>query len=79
MIDVQKALRNNSDAIISFPASFSESLDWRAEQYLRFEVTTSDSSRKVQQRDLQLFLDFVQQEEKSLKRAVWLPRLSRDF
>lgn len=75
----QKAPRNNSQPLISFPTSFSDALDWWAEQYLRFEVTTADSSRKVQQRDLQLFLDFVQQEEQSLKRTVWSPRLSRDF
>ncbi|MFN7928926.1 MAG: tyrosine-type recombinase/integrase [Blastocatellia bacterium] len=75
----QKAPRNNSDAIISFPSDFSDSLDWWAEKYLRFEVTTANSSRKVQQRDLQLFLDFVQQEEKTLKRTSWSPRLSRDF
>ncbi len=43
------------------------------------EVTTAESSRQVQRRDLHRFLDFVFRVEGSDERRVWTKRLSRAF
>lgn len=58
---------------------FLDVLDFWAEAYFRFAVTTTESSQKVQKRDLKLFLEFMQREEKSLERNRWSPRLSKSF
>ena len=50
-----------------------------AEAYFRLEVTTSPRSRKEQQRDLQLFLDFLVNQSGDDNRLHWTPRLSRTF
>jgi hypothetical protein len=42
-------------------------------------VTTSQSSWKVQRRDLHLFLDYLIEEEGTDKRVRWTPRLSKGF
>jgi len=67
------------NALIRLEAGFPDSVSWWMEQYFQFEVTTAASSRKVQQRDLQSFLDFMYDEEKSDKRVAWSPRLSKSF
>jgi integrase len=66
-------------SLIRIEESLPDTISWWAEQYFRFEVTTSQSSRKVQQRDLQLFLDYLIEEESSDKRVAWTPRLSKSF
>jgi integrase len=48
------------------------------EAYFRFEVTTSEASRKEQRRDLFRFRDFML-ETGGEERALWTPRLSRAF
>ena len=50
-----------------------------AELYFRLEVTTSERSRKEQQRDIQRFLDFLFRTSDSDERLQWTPRLSRAF
>lgn len=59
----QKATRNNSGALIRIPNSSLDTVGWWAEQYFKFEVTTAESSRKVQIRDLQLFISYMIEEE----------------
>lgn len=66
-------------SLIRIEESLPDTISWWAEQYFRFEVTTSQSSRKVQQRDLQLFLDYILEEEGTDKRVAWTPRLSKSF
>jgi integrase len=56
-----------------------DGLGWWAEQYFRFEVTTSPASQKVQRRDLASFLQYMVAEERTEQRVAWTPRLSRDF
>lgn len=56
-----------------------DSLGHWLEAYFRFEAATADSSRRVQRRDLEAFLRFVQREEGSDQRPLWTPRLSRAF
>jgi integrase len=56
-----------------------DGLHWWAEQYFRFEVTTSPASQNVQRRDLALFLQYMATEEKTDQRVAWTPRLWRDF
>ena len=46
-------------SLIRIEAGLPDSLPWWLEQYFHFEVTTGESSRKVQRRDLQLFLNFM--------------------
>ncbi len=47
--------------------------------YFEVEVTTLPSSRKVQKRDIELFIRFMQQEEGEAVRPLWTPRLSGAF
>ncbi len=65
--------------MIRIEAGLPDSVLWWLEQYFRFEVTTGESSRKVQRRDLQLFLDFMTEQEDSDERVRWSPRLSKSF
>lgn len=66
-------------ALVRIPAAFPDTLQWWVEQYFRFEVTTSSSSQKVQQRDLWLFINYMIEEEGADKRVAWSPRLSKAF
>lgn len=52
--------------------------DW-VEAYFAVEVTTLDSSRKVQRRDLELFVRFFEDETKGTAIDNWTPRLSQAF
>jgi integrase len=70
---------NGEGALIRVPEGFPDTVSWWAEQYFRFEVTTSQSSQRVQRRDLQHFLDFMFTEEATDKRVAWSPRLSKSF
>jgi integrase len=70
---------NSETSLIRIEEGLPDTISWWAEQYFRFEVTTSQSSRKVQQRDLQLFLDYILEEEGTDKRVSWTPRLSKSF
>jgi len=70
---------------ITFRKSLEESFgeehllrDW-VEAYFAIEVTTLDSSRKVQRRDLELFVRFFEDETKSAAIDNWTPRLSQAF
>jgi integrase len=49
------------------------------EAYFRVEVTTSESSQKVQRRDLERFLAFMLLEEGRDDRVLWTGRLSGAF
>jgi len=70
---------NSQTALIRLDEGFPDEISWWLEQYFRFEVTTAESSRKVQRRDLQLFLDYMCAEEGTDKRVAWSPRLSKSF
>lgn len=73
----QKGTRKSESALIRVPEAFPDTLVWWVEQYFRFEVTTSLSSQKVQRRDLQLFINYMIEEEGTDKRVAWSPRLSK--
>jgi integrase len=75
----QKATRKKSGTLIRVPQQVPDTISWWAEQYFEFEVTTSSSSRKVQQRDLNLFIEYMNVVEKSDRRINWSPRLSKAF
>jgi site-specific recombinase XerD len=75
----QKGTRKSQDTLIRVPEAFADTLAWWVEQYFRFEVTTSSSSQKVQRRDLQLFVNYIIEEEGTDKRVAWSPRLSKAF
>ena len=77
--DNQIALGKKPGALILAEPRFPDTLDAWAEAYFQFEVTTSPASRKVQKRDLRLFLEFMAKEEGALERPRWTPRLSKDF
>jgi integrase len=76
---LQKATRNNSAALIEVKNGYPDTISFWIEAYFQFEVTTSESSQKVQRRDLTLFLDFLTQEAGSDERRFWTPRLSKTF
>jgi hypothetical protein len=75
----QKTIGNNAAALMTLGDNLSDDLTWWADQYCRFEVTTSLASQKVQRRDLGLFLRYIQAEEGHDQRTAWTPRLSRAF
>lgn len=56
-----------------------DSLRAWVEAYFALEVTTSDSSRKVQRRDLGLLAEFLDGETGSDRVDDWTPRFSRAF
>ena len=60
-------------------AGSSDSLAGWLEAYFAVEVTTAQSSRAVQRRDLTRFLRFMEAEEGSDERDRWTSRLSRAF
>ncbi len=72
---VQITLRNNLGASLGGEQHLR---DW-VEAYFAVEVTTLDSSRKVQRRDLELFLRFFEDETKDTAIDNWTPRLSQAF
>jgi site-specific recombinase XerD len=61
------------------PRHLPDTITWWAEHYVAFEVTTSAASRKVQQRDLQRFAEFMRVQEQTDQRRDWTPRLSKAF
>ncbi len=64
-------------ALVHAPES--DTLDRWAEAYLRYQVTTSESSQREQRRDLETFLSFLGLEVRDLRRPHWTPRVSREF
>ncbi len=78
-LEVQNARRKSEGMLLRLPDGFPDTLPWWVEQYFAVEVTTSPSSRKVQRRDLELFVEYVASEEANVERRVWTPRLSRAF
>lgn len=76
---VQNVSRKNSQALVRVPPDQADSIRWWVEQYFAFEVTTAESSRRVQRRDLELFLSFLEGETGDDSRRAWSPRLSRAF
>jgi integrase len=70
---------NDKNALIRIEEGSPDVISWWLEQYFRFEVTTGESSQKVQRRDFQLFLDFMFREEGTDRRVAWSPRLSKGF
>lgn len=72
---VQITLRKNLEASVGAERRLR---DW-VEAYFAVEVTTLDSSRKVQGRDLELFARFFEDETKGTSIDNWTPRLSQAF
>lgn len=69
----------NALAKLFGPEQLPDTVSAWAELYFRIEVTTSPRSRKEQQRDLQLFIDFLFRAAGQEERLVWTPRTSRAF
>ena len=75
----QNTTRNNSGDLIEIKEGFPDRLSFWAEAYFEFEVTTGEQSRKVQKRDLGLFVNFLQAKEGRDDRTKWTPRVSQVF
>jgi len=75
----QLSLQNTTRNDLAVVDQVNDSLAAWVELYFQFEVTTSDSSQKVQRRDLELFLAFMMRETKTDNRMNWTPRLSQAF
>jgi len=58
---------------------FPDLLTFWLEIFFRYEVTTSERSQKEQRRDLNLFIQFLEDEIGNNLRSSWTPRLSADF
>jgi hypothetical protein len=50
-----------------------DTITWWAAQYFVFEVTTSAASRKVRQRDLRRFAEFMRVQAQTEQRRDWTP------
>lgn len=77
--NLQIVLSDRVDQLPVTRQSFPDTLDAWAEAYFQFEVTTSRLTQKEQRRDIRLFLEFMEAEEKSLERVRWTPYLSKEF
>ncbi len=75
----QNITRNDSGAMVEVKKGVPDRIGFWLEAYFRFEVNTSATSRKIQKRDLGLFLNFMLDVEGRDDRAAWTPRLSRAF
>lgn len=73
--------KNDQNALAKLfgPEKLPDTVSAWAEIYFRIEVTTSARSRREQQRDLQLFIDFLFRTIGKEDRLTWTPRLSRAF
>ncbi len=60
-------------------SDFPDLLSFWMEIFFRYEMTTSERSQKEQRRDLNLFIQFIEDEVGSNLRSSWTPRLSADF
>jgi len=56
-----------------------DGVSWWLTQYLTHEVTTADSSKRAQHKDIVHFFCFMMREEGTDDRPRWTPRLSRAF
>jgi hypothetical protein len=56
----QLSIQNNEMSLIEIKDGFPDTLDLWIEAFFKFEVSTAESSRKVQRRDLNLFRKFTQ-------------------
>jgi hypothetical protein len=56
---LQNTTQNNSMSLIEVKNGVPDTISIWLEAYFQFEVTTSESSRKEQRRDLSLFRDFM--------------------
>jgi integrase len=65
--------------IVAVPAAASDDLVTWLEAYFQLAVTTAESSRAVQRRDVGRFLAFMHDELGHSQRPAWTPRLSRAF
>ena len=74
----QNTTRNNSGGLIEINEGFPDQISFWAETYFEFEVSTGEDSRKVQKRDLELFVNFMQAKEGRDERAKWTPRVSQE-
>ncbi len=74
--DIQIAPPNNISTQVT--ASNDDLHQWFG-LYFTTQVTTSPRSQKEQQRDLRMFLSFLQQECGSTVRSTWSPRVGKDF
>ena len=74
---LQNTTQNNSVSLIEVKNGVPDTISVWVEAYFRFEVTTSESSRKEQRRDLSLFRDFMIEACGSDGRHLWTPRVSQ--
>lgn len=75
----QLTLRNDSGSdLVVVSRKIDSVAAWMA-AYFQFEVTTLESSQKVQKRDLATFLNFMLEEVGDDKLLNWTPRLSQTF
>ncbi len=74
----QIAIGNNFGAVRVSGEGREDTLQFWCEVYFAHAVTTTETSRKVQRRDLSLFIRFAEKEG-AATRPLWTPRLSRAF
>ena len=74
----QIAIGNKFGALKVSGEGREDTLGFWCEAYFAHAVTTTETSRKVQRRDLSLFIRFAEKEG-VVARPLWTPRLSRAF
>ena len=74
----QIAIGNNFGFLKASKSDKNDTLEFWCSMYFSHAVTTAESSRKVQMRDISLFIRFAKKEGVS-ERTKWTPRLSRAF
>ena len=76
---LQNAARKISGDLIAVKNGYPDTISSWIEAYFRFEVTTSKASQKMQNRDLNMFRDFMVADLGREDRPLWSPRLSKAF
>src|SRR5512134_757363 len=76
---LRKDFRGSLPVVLAPDDGTGDGLEGWIEAYFRLEVTTSESSQKVQRRDLERFLAFMRLEEGRCERVLWTGRLSGAF
>ena len=74
----QIAIGNNFGLVKPSGKDKEDTLEFWSTMYFSHAVTTSQTSRKVQARDISLFIRFAEKEG-VISRPMWTPRLSRAF
>ena len=75
----QVTIGKKTTSLTALPQTFPDTLSWWREQFFALYVTTAPASQQKQWRHIETFIQFMREQNGEERRALWTPRLSRDF